>query len=189
MKEVIQRTTLVPGANGEVVKMTITLEKNGCIRIPANCRDYVDWFFVALRKSIESEKAYINGFYTGLSIPDFPQYCGWKGWLSFDKFLHKPNGKLIGWVYDNYLFLDMDSACSLAEEAANEMQIHLPSKRKLIKMIKQRGLIASSEMGRNLTRIPVSKKHVLHVRVNDLFPEIILRNYRGELGRKVVKST
>lgn len=173
MKNIDSKTFLVSGADGEVFNMMVSYEGTENVIYNSAYDSSVGCFFALIRMAIQERKAHISCFDSKI-VPKKPLFWGYQGWLNSEGSLcWYPLGKLIGWISDNDLYLDMDAAWQETEVIAKELGAHQPSKRKLINMIKRGRLIVSSESGRNLTRIPPSGgRHVLHIHVSDLYREL-----------------
>lgn len=172
---------LVP-LGAEVVKMTVSCEKTKAEREILNCRGDAQIFLDRIRIAMNNGKAHISSLKGIEKSPEDPVLCGWRGLIGLSGLVWYPQGELIGWIYGNDLYLDMDTTCEVTNEVATESKSYQPSKRKLINMIKKQGRIASSEPGRNLARIrALWWRHVLHIRADDLFPELKPENHHEKI--------
>jgi hypothetical protein len=144
-------------------------------------------FLELLASCVASCRAYVAD-----RLGDAPdEACAW-GWRSEtvgvgDKAETRlrPQGKQLGWLDNEDLYLDPDASYAEVQRLAEEHGDRIPlSSRQLQKRLKERGLLVSMEKGKNVTRRTLQGRErcVLHLRAGSLTPQ--KQGEQGERGAK-----
>jgi hypothetical protein len=98
----------------------------------------------------------------------------------------RPQGKQIGWLDGEDLYLDPEASYAEVQRLADEHGDRIPlSPRQLHKRLKERSLLVSTETGKNTTRRALQgrERSVLHLRADCLIPQ-----KPGESGEQGARS-
>jgi hypothetical protein len=150
-------------------------------------QDSANRFLELLVSSVASGRAYVAD-----RLGDAPdEACAW-GWRSETVEVGgkaetrlRPQGKQIGWLDDEDLYLDPDASYAEVQRLAEEHGDRIPlSPRQLQKRLKERHLLVSTEKGKNVTRRTLQGRErcVLHLRAGCLTPQ--KQGEQGERGAR-----
>lgn len=133
-------------------------------------------FMQLLRGAIASGRAHVASGDGG--EPDKPGVWGW--WRADGSTGYAPEwraqGQLVGWLDGQDLYLEPDPSYAAAQSLAREMGDSLGvSPRTLHKRLEERGLLASTEPGRNTRTVrrtlAGARRTVLHVHAGSIMPQ------------------
>jgi hypothetical protein len=137
-------------------------------------------FLALLRATISSGRAHLADADTG-ARPDDPACWGWQvslvGAGNYEQEVWRPNGERLGWIRQDDLFLEPETAFSAAQQLARDQGTSLSIKqRALWKRLAEQGLLASRDPARGTTTVRRTiermRRDLLHLRTNALAAKI-----------------
>jgi hypothetical protein len=122
-----------------------------------------DHFVDLLRSALISGKANLQTVDGGLP-KEIGNLCGWRD--------GKPNGECVGWVHDNILYLEMNTAYGVANAQGHRNGEGIAvGKKMLTSRLEERGLILGKQQGRGRkTRTPGNRRPAIAMPLNVIFP-------------------
>jgi len=132
--------------------------------------DPANRFLQLIAAAITSGAAYVSNRKSGEEPAD-ATYWGWKEVAIGESTQWQSRGTHVGWLDGYDLYLEPDSAFAVVQRLARDQGDSLPvTKNTLWKRLKERGLLASFEKGKNLARIRtgVKRRCVVHVSADKL---------------------
>lgn len=141
-----------------------------------DAQDQVARFLDLLRSAISSGRAHVAS--ADGNEPDSPEVWGWRERRIGGGGQHgsewQPQGEHVGWLRDDDLYLDPDSAYKAVEGMATLDGLSITS-RTLWKRMSERGLLATVDSGRETLRVRVTlegaRRAVLHLRSSTLLTQ------------------
>ena len=133
-------------------------------------------FLALLRAAISSGRAHLADADSGAQ-PDDPACWGWQlnlvGSGNYEREAWRPNGERLGWIRQDDLFLEPETAFAAAQKLARDQGTSIPIKqRTLWKRLAEQGLLASRDpaRGTNTVRRTIEgmRRDLLHVRPSAL---------------------
>jgi hypothetical protein len=138
-------------------------------------QDPAQRFLSLVWAAISSGKAHLAG--PGEPpLPSSPLAWGWTG----DADHYTPRGQLVGWVEEDNVFLEPETAFALAQQIADDQGERLTvTKGRLQRSLKEKGLLATTEQDKTTNRFILQgqRRAVLHLRARDL-----ISGEQGEQG-------
>lgn len=121
-----------------------------------------DHFISLLRSALISSRANLQTI-DGNQPLEIPKLCGWRD--------GKPMGECVGWVDNNVVYLELDSAYGIANGQGMRTGEGLSVQpNTLAKRLDERGLIIIKDKGRgNRTRTPVTRITTVAIKLDTLF--------------------
>jgi hypothetical protein len=128
-------------------------------------------FIELLRSGISSGAAHVASPKGG-SPDGTEQACGWRA--SEDK-EWKPQGRRVGWIEGDSIYLDADAALGVVQELAHKIGETIPvTPHTLRKRLRERQLLASVDDNRGVQTVrrtlEDSRREVLHLEARKVFP-------------------
>jgi Toprim domain len=135
-------------------------------------------FLALLRAALSSHRAHVADATSGAE-PEDAACWGWQlnviGSGAYEREEWRPNGECLGWIRNDGLLLDPDTAFATAQKLAREQGTSIPIKqRTLWKRLDEQGLLASRDQARGSTvRLTIQgmRRDLLHLRASTLAAE------------------